>query len=296
MRLPVEYGAAERFAMRLLFAIAVAQQIPASLAHLSLSKPNGLARLVDLRLLLDPQLLAGARYVLWAALLLYVLRVAWAIVLPYITLLSIAVGSVNNSAGAISHNFQILSLVLVAQTGAYYYARLFRKGEGPAGAENWMVFWSQQAIAATYLTSAITKLVNSSGRWFADAPLIAVQIVKTTEQSYYNTLDESARASGMAIAEWVVRHPVIVISLLTAGFFLELLAPFALLGRRFALFFGLGLLAFHATVERIMKLNFAQNEYLLWIYLVNVPFWALLAWGAINRRSARVRRLSSPAV
>ena len=280
---PVEYGPLERLLMRLLFALVAAAQIPASLAHLSISRPNGLARVVDLSFLLNPQVLAGFRYALWFMLVLYVLRVGWAVVLPYIALLSLAVGSVNNSHGAISHTFQILSLVLVAQTAAYYYGKLRRLNRDAA--ENRMIFWSQQAIVATYLVSAITKLINSSGMWFFQTPYVAVQIVKTTEQSYYNTLDAASRGAGLAIADWIVQHPVLVALVMTAGFFVELLAPLALLGRRWALFFGLSLVLFHETIDRVMKLHFAFNEYLLWIYLVNVPFWALTAIRWWNTRA-----------
>ena len=287
---PVEYGALERLLMRLLFAIVVAAHIPASLAHLSISRPNGLARLIDLGFLLDPQVLAGFRYALWLMLVFYVLRIGWALVLPYMTLLSIAVGSINNSHGAISHTFQILSLVLLAQTAAYYYAKVRKLNRDAA--ENRMIFWSQQAIAATYLVSAITKLINSSGMWFVQTPYVAVQIVKTTEQNYYNTLDATSRAAGLAIADWIVHHPLLVGMVMTAGFFIELLAPLALLSRRWALSLGLGLVLFHETIDRVMKLHFAYNEYLLWIYLVNVPFWTLAAvrwWSARSEPAQRVQ-------
>ena len=274
---PVEFGRVERFFMRLLFALAAASQIPESLEHLSISQPNGLARIVNLGFLLDAQVLAILRYVQWVALLLYVLRVGWALVLPYLALLSIAAGTVNNSHGAISHHFQILSLVLIAQTCAHYYARFRQRETVDPGGENLMIFWSQQMIVATYLVSALTKLINSSVKWFIEAPFIAVQVVKTNDQSYYNMLDASARTADIAMAEWIVQHPLLVTIMMAGGFFLELLAPLALLGRRFALLFGVGLLAFHKAIDFVMELQFVYNEYLLWIYFVNVPFWMIVA-------------------
>lgn len=269
----IDYGPLERFFMRLLFALVVARQVPVSLAHLSIAQPNGLARLADLSVLLNPEVLAIFRYLLWVALVLYVSRIGWSIVLPYMTLLSIAIGSVTNSQGAISHNMQILSLVLVAQTCAHFYTRFGARGAADGAGENRMISWSQQAIVATYLVSAITKLINSSGMWFIQSPLIAVQIVKSTEQSYYNRLDATERGSGLALAEWLVDHPLLVMLMLSAGFFLELCAALALLARRFALAIGLGLLLFHQAIYQVMALRFVYNEYLLWIYLVNVPFW-----------------------
>jgi hypothetical protein len=212
-----------------------------------------------------------------------VLRIAWPLVLPCLTLLSIALGSINNSSGAITHSFQIVSLVLLAQTAALFHGRFQEKRGVDEADENRMVFWSQQAIVATYLVSALTKLIHTSGMWFFQSPLIAVQIVKTTDQSYYNMLEPSARGVGPIAAEWIVRHPLGVGIVLSFGLLLELTAPLALLGRRFALLFGVSLLIFHETIHRVMKLHFAYNEYLLWIYFVNVPFWAWLAARRLRR-------------
>jgi hypothetical protein len=269
----IQYGAIERIAMRLLFAIVIAQQIPESFRHTSIPAPNGFARLVDLHVLLDAQVFTICRYAGYAALVLYVFRIGWAVVLPYLTLLCIAIGSINNSQGAIAHNFQIVPLVLLAQTAAFFYT-LFRQRDA-ATAENRMIFWSQQAIVATYLVSALTKLIHTSGKWFIQSPRIGVQIIKTTEQDYYDRLDASGLERGAAIAEWIVHHPWITGAALSAGLLLELTAPAALLGRRFALFYGASLLAFHASIGQVMQLRFAYNEYLIWVFLVNVPFWAM---------------------
>lgn len=287
-----EYGAFERAAMRVLFAIVVVRHVPASLAHLKITLPNGLARLVDLHFLLDPDVFAIGRYLLWAALILYVLRIGWSIALPYMTAFSIAVGSVNNSHGAISHYLQIVSLVLCAQTAAHFYS-LFRRNRErhPAAAarrEQRVIYWSQQAIVATYLVSALTKLIRTSGMWFFQSPLIALQIIKTNDQDRYDNLGAGSYESAAAIAEWMVQHPLITGTALSTGLLLELIAPVALFGRVFAAGYGLSLLLFHTAVHRVMKLHFLFNEYLIWIYLVNVPFWLLIAVRTVARRRSGV--------
>ena len=290
----IEHNALERAAMRVLFAIVVARHVPSSLAHLQITLPNGLARLVDLHFLLDPEVFAIGRYLLWAALILYVLRIGWSIALPYMTAVSIAAGSVNNSHGAISHYLQIVSLVLCAQTAAHFYSLVRRKREAGSGAaaqrEQRVIYWSQQAIVATYLVSALTKLIRTSGMWFFQSPLIALQIIKTNDQDRYDNLGAGSYESASAIADWIVQHPLLTGIVLSAGLLLELIAPIALFGRGFAAAYGLSLLLFHATVHRVMKLHFLYNEYLIWIYLVNVPFWILLAWRAIGRRRQAVGR------
>ena len=285
----IHYSWFERFVMRVLFAVVVERHVPNSLSHLTLSTPHGVGRLVDLHFLLDPSVFLVCRYLLWGALLLYVLRVAWSVVLPYLTLLSVAVGTVMNSHGAIAHYLQIMSLVLCMQTAAHFYGLLQRRRGredlNPAAREDRVVFWSQQAIVATYLVSALTKLLHTGGMWFFQTPMIAVQIIKTTDQDYYDRLDAAAYGSGSAIAEWIVQHPLLVGLVLSLGLLLELSSPLALLNRYFALFYGIALVTFHETVQRVMKLNFLYNEYLIWIYLVNVPFWVLLAVRAVRRRS-----------
>lgn len=285
MKLPIappRYGWVERVAMRLLFAWVVERHIPASLSHFPITAPHGIGRFVDLRFLLDPAVFTVCRYLLWVALLLYVLRLGWSVVLPYLTLLSIAAGTIINSHGAIEHYLQIVSLVLGAQTAGHFYGLWKQRWRVPGDddgdrAEDHVIFWSQQAIVATYLVSALTKLFHTGGMWFFQTPLVALQIIKTTDQDYYTDLDAATYGAGAAMADWIAQHPLLTGGILSAGLLLELATPLALLGRRYAAFFGVSLLIFHETVHRVMALHFLYNEYLLWIYLVNVPGWLLAA-------------------
>lgn len=274
--------------MRALFALLVAHHIPAWLPYNSLPAPNGLAVLVDLSVLLNPAVFAVCRYILYAALALYVLRIGWSFVLPYMTLLSIAVGSITNSQGAIGHSMQVVALVLLAQTAAHFYS-LFRargsdRAPSEADGEGRMIRWSQQAFAATYLASGVTKVIRSSGEWIWQSPFAALQVIKTNEQRFHDLLDPAAVGAGAAVAEWMLQHPFLVGSAMTAGLLLELSAPLLLLGRGWAAFYGLALVAFHESIHRVMNLQFVYNEALAWIYLVNVPFWLALVAGWIRRR------------
>ena len=276
-----QHGVVERLVMRILFAWVVLHHIPESLAAAAIDVPNGLARVVDLRFLFNPDVYSACRYALYVALALYVLRIGWSFVLPYLALLSIAVGSINNSRGAITHHLQIVSLVLLAQMAAHFYSIIRRRRsaahETAAQREDRVIFWSQQAVVATYVASALTKLLSTNGMWFFQSPRIALQVVKTTEQRYYDSLDAAFSGSGAAAAEWMAQHPLLVGVVVSLGLLLELTTPVALLGRGFALCYGVCLLLFHASVREVMKLTFEYNEYLIWIFLVNVPFWLGLA-------------------
>lgn len=287
---PIHFAWYERLAMRVLFALVLERHIPASLSHLTITAPNGVARIIDVRFLLEPSAFAVGRSLLLAALVLYVLRVGWSIALPYITLFSIGVGTIINSQGAISHYLQIVSLVLLAQTAAHFYS-LSGKGKAAASEglsrEDLLVNWSQQTIAAVYLVSALTKLIHTKGAWILQSPLIAVQIIKTTEQDYYDRLHPAGLQAGLRVAEWITLHPLLVMLIMTGGLLLELSAPLLLLGRGWAACYGLALVAFHETVGRVMQLHFTYNEYLIWIYLVNVPFWVWLGWRRMRERFKR---------
>ena len=283
----------EHVAMRLLFAAVVAHHLPAAPAFDQLPKPNGLARLLDLSFLLDPSIYAVCRYAFYAALLLYVLRTGWSLALPYLTFLSIAAGSVFNSQGAISHHLQIVSLVLLAQTAAHFYSLIRTRRAGisndPLRREARVVQWSQQAIAATYFVSALTKLIHTSGAWILQSPMVVLQIIKTNDQNFYDNLDPAFGGSGHSLAEWLAHHPLLVGAAMTAGLLVEITSPLLLLGRRWAVFYGLTLLAFHQTLDRVMHLPFIYHQFLLVIYLINVPFWIMLAAhsidGRVNRRT-----------
>ena len=147
----IHYAWYERLFMRVLFAAVIHAHILGSLSRSTISRPNGFARLIDLRFLLDPTVFAVCRYLLLGALLLYVLRIGWSFVLPYRTLVSVAVGSIVNSDGAIAHYMQIVSIVLCAQTAAHFCSWL--KCNAPVAAsdqgEDRVIFWSQQAVVAT---------------------------------------------------------------------------------------------------------------------------------------------------
>jgi hypothetical protein len=276
--------------MRALFAAVVAFHIPLHPGVERISAPNGLARLLDLTFLLNPTAFDVCRYAAYAALVLYVLRVGWWLTLPYLTLFCVAFGSVLNSRGAIGHHLQIVALVLLAQTVALVIGPMRRNRGASAGStttdEDRLINWSQQAIAATYLVSGVTKLLESSGAWILQSPLVALQVMKTNEQDFYDALGNGGAGAALATAEWMASHPLLVGIAMTGGLLLELGAPAMLLGRGWAACYGLALIVFHESIGAVMKLNFVYNKYLIWIYLVNVPFWILLAWRSARRRSS----------
>ena len=81
---------------------------------------------------------------------------------------------------------------------------------------------------------------------------------------------------GDAIASVILAHPNLTRVLLGFGGLLELSAGVALLGRRSAFAVGIGLLAMHWAIAELMLIEFPENEALLAIYFVNVPFLVVI--------------------
>lgn len=63
---------------------------------------------------------------------------------------------------------------------------------------------------------------------------------------------------------------------MASGLLLECFAFLALYNRRTATLFGLSAILFHYFNDLIMGLYFYDNEKVVWIFFVNIPFWMAL--------------------
>src|SRR5439155_8824544 len=114
----------------------------------------------------------------------YVTRIGLAVALPVLASLSVAVGSISNSQGAVGHSMQILSMVVIAQTIAHWLGLVERLGDwgvarggDPAGAmEDRLIDWAKQTVCATYLVAGITKLLATGGTWIWQARYLGLQV------------------------------------------------------------------------------------------------------------------------
>jgi hypothetical protein len=283
--------------MRLLFSFVVWFSLPVFDKFPDQPEPNGLASLgIDFTWAGDPALMGTLKMILIPALALYVWgRLSW-LTLPYLFVLSLGVGTLKNSQGAISHVYQIVTFVLMAQCGWALYLgvrRLIGKphhyhgGWTSLGME---VFVSQSAVAAIYLTTAITKLIRSEGAWIWDLRKVGVDLEKTWSQDYYNNLSHDAPRWAEAIRNLVTEHPMLAVVLFGPGLLAEFFAFLGLYGRRWSLALGLLLIILHLGAIYVMRLTFEQNIACLLIFFVNLPYWInrILHWS--SQRSALARR------
>jgi hypothetical protein len=245
--------------------------------------PAGIARYVDFSFLAVDAVGWLLNAGLLVALVLYVLGRAMVPAVAYVVFLWVAAGALHNSQGALAHHTQLVAMVLMGQLIAYMQAAFGRRARvssrsEPPGAHELAADYSRQVIAAGYLLAAIAKLVRSDGRWIAQVPLIAGEVLKTHGQTYASTLTDGVIARGDAIARFIFAHPDVIRGVLGCALLLELTAPLALLGRTPALIVGVGLLAMHAAIGQIMLVYFPENVGLLLIYFVDAPFLLVLAW------------------
>ena len=274
----------ERFVMRLLFAWVVWQATPGALFVNGIPSPNGITSLFNLHFLLDPRVFSVARVALAAALVLYALRLVVWLALPMALFVHLAINGIRNSQGAIQHATQIVSLVLLAQTIAHFYGLwLRRRGEERAGSESRAIWWSQQTIVAVYLLAGITKLILTGGLWVFQARWVGVSIVKTAYQSFYDTFNHAALQQQLAVAHFAAAHGWIVVLIAAAGLFLELGSPLMLAGRAWAAIVGSALICFHLALDYSMRLTFVYNQWLLFIFMINAPYWIVTAARKIRR-------------
>ena len=275
--------------MRLFFAIAIWTLYPPMIRLTDQPKPVGLAKLgIDFTFLCDPAIYATARWTLLAGLIAFVIGRGLWIVLPLVFLIVVSIGTLESSQGASNHTDVIVSLVLLSLMVYHVYARIAKR-ELPRRLVNAQsIFVAQMTVAAAYVVSAVSK-INGKGNWLLDAMQnYPLQMVKTERQNYYNALNPEPAMDrkgfvGM-LADWAqpIAGPMEQLLMnsvfsrgimLGSGFLLELLAIFALVGRKCSAVFGVGLLMFHFAIYLVMGLNFHYHMAVVLIFLVNLPYW-----------------------
>jgi hypothetical protein len=275
--------------MRVLFAWIVWLATPKALIVNGIPAPNGIARLIDLHFLIPPNVYAEARMILGAVLVLYVLRIAVWLALPVALFINVAAGGIMNSQGAIQHAYQIVSLVLFAQTAAHFYG-LWRRRSGEARdlLESRAIWWSQQTIVAVYLLAAIAKLIVTRGLWIYEARWIGVSIGRAAYQSFYDRLDPVELQRQLAIADFAATHGWLVALIAGAGLLLELASPVMLINRAWAAIIGAAMICFHLGLDYSMRLTFIYNQWLLMVFMINVPYWVVTCIRRFVRRRGDV--------
>ena len=287
--LPVKVGRREALLTRLFFSAMVVWGMWKVLPYEKVLSPNGLSYLVDVSFLGGEDAMVWFRPLILAAALLYVCEWLNPLGLVILTLAHLGYNTLDGSQDYTNHRYNIYGLILLAMAAAEFWwlgRRWFAQGAKVADAvrHSYQLYFAQCAIAAVYVTSAITKLSKSDGLWLFRSHYLAKSVVKTHRQTFYDNPEGLAVPAIPAVAQWLAEHHVVTRILFGAGFMLELLAFVALWNRAWALFIGLSIILFHFGVEVIMKLDFRENQYMCLIFMVNLPFWA---WWVVQGRKTQ---------
>src|SRR5262249_34220462 len=125
---------------------------------------------------------------------LYVCNMGVRLVLLPPLLVSIAMGALENSQGAINHTSQVVTLALLAHwlSAMWLIVRRWFRSSPPGAltAKQHAADWTRQIFISTYVVSAISKLVESRGLWLRDTPFFGLQIIKSMGMAKYGDTGE----------------------------------------------------------------------------------------------------------
>lgn len=278
----VGYAGWELLAMRILFGGLMWTMLPAVIPYTDQPVPNGLGYFIDLTFLADHGLYQALMMGFIVAVVLFASGFLPTLTLGYSIGLLTMVGALENSQGAIGHHLQLVCLVGGAMWTSYVWrgrAGLRQLAFPSCESHRGAVHSAKLIIAASYVTSACVKLIASGGMWIGQLPNISLQLLKTHANVYYDTLWPQTGWAATALPHFISEHPMLTRLFFTPGLVLELAAFVVLLGRRAAFFIGVGLLSMHLLIRLVMNLSFSAHEWLLLIFLINLPY---LVWRGLK--------------
>jgi hypothetical protein len=281
-RIP-RFGRLETVVIRIAFA-AVVYQTLLTVEDVSLlnrqPSPTGIAHWIDLTWLSSEPLFEWFRCITIGALILYGFGFLMPIALPILLLGQALPLTLYYSQGAVHHDKQVVSLILLAQCLVYLGGWVSRVAKRPLRFPDGIrlsdaaIGYSQQVIAAVYVISGFQKIFRTRGLWPWQSNNLAVEILKTNGQKYHNYLDNAIdHERYVALAQWMADNPMLVRIGASGVLLLEVFAFLALANRTAATVFGILLIAMHQVFGVTMGLYFVPNQWCCLIFLVNVPFW-----------------------
>ncbi len=245
--------------------------------------PLGLCEWMDCRFALHPMwrwVMAG---LIAAGLLAFLLEKKMFYITLFLFCSSMLVHSIEESQGNMGRA-GLMSLVFLALFFAY---ALQRFGVSENVSRNRIQFVAQ-FIAGVYLLAACSKMSSAGWAWFTESPNVALQVLKSFDNVYFDTGDLSALQKGQATAAWISSHPVLVKLLFGSAIVLET-CSFMLLGKKpVAFVYALLLFCMHLGIYQVLHILFQTISYPLIIFLIN-PLYILYLCGWSVRYLVRAK-------
>ena len=264
---PFDYSAVEMFVIRLGYAWLVFDNIKWETKRLTTQPhPNGIANFVDLTWLGHHPPGPVLKGLTIAGLALYVFGLLPALGLLPAMFFAMCIGTLIISQGEMQHSWQMVTMMGLAQLAVYAWHG--RAGFRPSlQLQRLAAYAGTLIIAAGYVVCGLVKVIASKGLWIWESPMLAVQIMKTNWAHYYDTLIETSPTLTQ-LAQYFVDHPWVTRVFFGAGLLLELFAFVILINRRWAFWFGAGLISLHVGISHVMNLHFIQHILAVIIFLI----------------------------
>ena len=283
-----EHTELERLLTRVALALVLFDFLPKSLSFHAQPVPNGIARWMDITFVANQPVYTVLKYAAYACLVLFGLGKFPRITTTFLFALTLVIGTLTNSQGAIGHGYNALSLVVLGTALGYLVFPVWRRfaTESPkAKPDDLAMHCSMQMLAAVYVIAGITKLIKTQGMWVFQTPYLAVDVIKANAQAHYNYFAPERLEFADSAARLIVDHSVLAQVIFGGGLALELFAFLALWSRWWAVIIGVGMYALHESISLLMKLSFLHNKQLLLVYFIGLPL--LLARGVEWYRQRR---------
>ncbi|TLD71762.1 hypothetical protein FEM03_06385 [Phragmitibacter flavus] len=245
--------------------------------------PTGLGHFFDFTWLSTPANYELANLVSRSGIILFALGVLPVFGLCGFLVLDISLHSLASSQGFQGHGAQVNGLLALGLLGGYLWHAaqrwkvwnplhqplLFDAGSAAASA----LQGARIMLAATYVVSGLSKVTKGGIDWPLRGDSFVLQILKAQDEMRATHIHTELTSSAVAFGEFLAAHPALASLMLCGALALELGAFLALLGRRWALAIGIGLLVFHKSNHWLMGLPFKANQWALWFLFIMPLHW-----------------------
>ncbi|MBP7949104.1 MAG: hypothetical protein KA004_05565 [Verrucomicrobiales bacterium] len=277
----VSYQRWEHLLIRLLCAWVIYDAIPWSLkpGWAAMPNPNGIATVIPFGWLAHPGVMDWIRPVVIGGLACWAVGFVPLLALfpALFTILGAGAVWASQREGAAQHSVQLIAMLVLAQWlfllwDTFRHKRLRLRFD--QWSEDRFVHVSKWVIAVTYVACAFMKLKRNGIFWFQKGPAMAVQTIKTNLQGYYSESDIELNQWLLDTApKYFTDHPVLSGLFFGVGLLLELFAFLTLVGRRWALAVGGGLLVMHLMIFWLTTIKFTSHIHAVSVFFVLPGLW-----------------------
>jgi hypothetical protein len=178
----------------------------------------------------------------------YIFEYKMKVTLAFLSVISVLVFSIEESNG-IMNRASLMSMVFIAQWIAYL---LYDKQTN-----NLIKFRLQfgiQLVVATYMLSAISKLMASGFSWISDSQYAVLQIQKSIYYNFYDSNNTSFIKEGAHFVQFMNQHSTFFSLLFLSALVIEFTVFIALFNKKTRLLYGLLLLSMHIGIFVVMDI------------------------------------------